>query len=480
MYRPIELRQLTLSFPHKTCFEDFNASVPYGSKIAVIGDNGSGKSALIKKLAAEASPVEGDVLLPDGMVTASVPQTVLDFPGLSGGQRFNKKLSEALALRPDLLLLDEPTNHLDLYNRRSLMKMLERFPGTLIVVSHDVELLRKHADRLWHIDNGRIHEFSGNFDDYMAKHASVRAQLEEEKENLNKEKRRLHENMMKEQQRAAKSRQAGELNRVRGKWAPIVAGGKERQAQRTAGKKKADIGARKDALNAQLGELFLPDILTPTFSLDAADVSSAPLFVSGGRAGYPGRAVLTEINLALAPGGRAALVGANASGKTTFLRAVLGDPAVEISGSWERPPRERIGYLDQHYNGPAPQDTVIGYLQSVAPGRTHAELRKHLNDFLFRKNEEVNAPVGVLSGGERARLALAAIACRVPKLLVLDEITNNLDLRTKNHVAQVLRAYPGAFLIVSHEPDFLKEINITDVYVAENGRLGKARADLNF
>lgn len=475
MFRPIELRQLTLSFAHKVCFEDFSVSVPYGSKIAVIGDNGSGKSALIKKLAGEASPVEGDVLLPDGMAVGYVPQTVLDFAGLSGGQRFNKKLSEALALRPDILLLDEPTNHLDIYNRRSLMNMLERFAGTLIVVSHDAELLRKHTDALWHIDNGQIHVFSGSFDDYMARHASARTRLEEEKEHLTREKRRLHENRMKEQQRAAKSRRQGEVSRERGKWAPIVAGGKERQAQRTAGKKGADLGTRTDTVNARLGELFVPEILTPTFVLDGADDSRAPLFVSGGSAGYPGRAVLKEINLAIPPAGRAALVGANASGKTTFLRAVLGDPEVEIAGSWERPSREHIGYLDQHYNGPAPQETVIGYLQSVAPERTPAQLRKHLNDFLFRKNEEVNARVGILSGGERARLALAAIACRVPRLLVLDEITNNLDLRTKNHVAQVLRAYPGAFLIVSHEPDFLKEIHVTDIYAVETGRLSRRR-----
>lgn len=145
MFPPIELSRLTLSFPHKMCFEDFSASVPYGSKIAVIGDNSSGKSALMRKLAREKdSPVEGRVLLPDGITAGYVAQTVLDFPGLSGGQRFNKKLSEVLSAQPNLLLLDEPTNHLDIYNRRSLMNMLERFAGTLIVVSHDAGLFERN------------------------------------------------------------------------------------------------------------------------------------------------------------------------------------------------------------------------------------------------------------------------------------------------------------------------------------------------
>ncbi len=480
MFPPIRLINLSLCLPHKTCFEDFCAVVAYGSKIALIGDNGTGKSSLIKKLAGLDSPVEGRVEIPADVTAAYVPQTVTDFPHLSGGQRFNKKLSEALSLRPDVLLLDEPTNHLDIYNRRALMNMLGRFKGTLIVASHDEELLSLHTDRLWHIDGGAVRVFSGGYADYWREHAAARAALEAEKSGLLREQKRRHEQLMKEQQRAAKSRAQGELNRKRGKWAPIAAGGKERLAQYTAGRKSADISSRREELNSRLDGLFVPEILTPSFTLSAAASSGAALLVSGGGAGYAGRPVLTEINLVLEAGARAAVTGTNGSGKSTFLRAVLGEPQVEISGVWDRPAPKDVGYLDQHYSGPLPGDTVLDYVGRAAPGWTHERLRRHLNAFLFRKNEEVNASVAVLSGGERARLALAAVACRVPRLLVLDEITNNLDLRAKEHVAQVLKDYPGAFLIVSHEPEFLKQIGVTEVYAIRAGRLGKARPEEGF
>ncbi|WP_371254323.1 ATP-binding cassette domain-containing protein [Orientia tsutsugamushi] len=115
-------------------------------------------------------------------------------------------------------------------------------------------------------------------------------------------------------------------------------------------------------------------------------------------------------------------------------------------------------------------------MADLVPSWSHAEIRRHLNDFLFRKNEEVNAPVSILSGGEKARLSLAQIAAKTPKLLILDEITNNLDLETKEHVVQALKAYPGAMIIISHEANFLEEIcvnsyfKITDCYVSFSAR----------
>jgi len=110
-----------------------------------------------------------------------------------------------------------------------------------------------------------------------------------------------------------------------------------------------------------------------------------------------------------------------------------------------------------------PDKTVLETISDLVPAWSHAEIRRHLNDFLFRKNEEVNALVSTLSGGEKARLSLAQIAAKTPKLLILDEITNNLDLETKEHVIQVLKYYPGAMIVISHEADFLEEIGISEL-----------------
>ena len=115
---------------------------------------------------------------------------------------------------------------------------------------------------------------------------------------------------------------------------------------------------------------------------------------------------------------------------------------------------------------------MLETIADLVPHLPHTEIRRHLNDFLFRKNEEVNALVSTLSGGEKARLSLAQIAAKTPKLLILDEITNNLDLETKEHVMQVLKAYPGAMIIISHDADFLEEIGISEVVNVRKFNLG--------
>ena len=150
-----------------------------------------------------------------------------------------------------------------------------------------------------------------------------------------------------------------------------------------------------------------------------------------------------------------AIRGDNGSGKTTLIKAILNDPSVLKSGDWHVPNREDIGYLDQHYGTLDPHKTVTETIHGLVPTWAHGEIRKHLNDFLFRKNEEVNAFVKTLSGGEKVRLSLAQIAAKTPRLLVLDEITNNLDLETRDHVIQVLKEYPGAMLVICPAPQKL-------------------------
>ena len=142
IHKPIQIKNLQLSFPHKTCFDDFSVQVPYGSRIAIIGRNGCGKTTLLKILLGMVEPTSGDIGCADDAVFGFVPQIIEDFDALSGGQRLNTAVTQALNLEPNILLLDEPTNHLDRYNRKSLMRMLQSYPGTLIVVSHDTELLR--------------------------------------------------------------------------------------------------------------------------------------------------------------------------------------------------------------------------------------------------------------------------------------------------------------------------------------------------
>ena len=193
--------------------------------------------------------------------------------------------------------------------------------------------------------------------------------------------------------------------------------------------------------------------------------------ISGASVGYfEGQLSLSGISLSLQSGERMAITGDNGSGKSTLIKAILDDESIYKTGDWHAIKREDIGYLDQHYSTLHPDKTVLETIADLVPHLPHTEIRRHLNDFLFRKNEEVNTLVSTLSGGEKARLSLAQIAAKTPKLLILDEITNNLDLETKEHVAQVLKAYPGAIIVISHEADFLEEIGINEVIDVEKFR----------
>src|ERR1700722_3799613 len=270
-HKPIDCHTIGLSFPQKVCFDDFTTQIHYGSRVAIMGQNGSGKSTLLKMLQGLVEPSHGEIHVPKGITFGYVPQVIEEFESLSGGQRLNEALTQALALDPSGLLLDEPTNHLDVRNRRSLMRMLKNYPGTLIIVSHDVEVLRSCVDTLWHIENGKVHIFSRSYDDYVREIAIKRASLKEEYARLDRQKKDTHQALMKEQTRAKNSRERGEKHIKQKKWPTIVSDAKARRAVETAGRKKRAISQTKQDLQDRLSELRLPEIIKPKFSLSGSE-----------------------------------------------------------------------------------------------------------------------------------------------------------------------------------------------------------------
>ena len=461
----ININSISLSFPHKTCFEDFSALIYHGSHIGIIGSNGSGKSTLLKFLNQEIIPETGQVeyLYPTNI--AYIPQIIEVLDDLSGGEKFMKNFFDALSSYPDILLLDEPTNHLDIENRKILLQQLEKYHGTVIFVSHDMHLLNNFAEIIWHIDNENIHIFSGNYNDYMREISLKRTSIESKLSILSRKKKEQHNLLMKEQLRAKKSKNYGEKKRKEGSWPPIIANAKKVQAQVTTASKKKEIIDRKDDLLQQIDDLRLPEILRPKFHLQSADIQDKLIVqISGSKISYGNNIILNDLYLSLYGSEKLALIGKNGSGKTTIVKALMRNPSINIEGNLYAPDIAKIGYLDQHYRNIDYNLTVIENLEIIVPNWDMSEKRKHLNNFLFRKNEEVNANVENLSGGERARLSLSLIASKVPDLLILDEITNNLDLSTLTHVIDILKGYPGALIIISHDKEFLNQIEIDRYY----------------
>jgi ATPase subunit of ABC transporter with duplicated ATPase domains len=152
-HKPIKFNHINFVLPHKACFTDFSETILYGQRIAIVGKNGSGKSTLLKMLLGLIEPSSGEIMMPQDVRVGYVPQLPENHPSQSGGEQFNQALTKALAPTPNLLILDEPTNHLDRKNRLSLLRMLKAFPHTLIVCSHDVEVLKGSFDKIFFFDD---------------------------------------------------------------------------------------------------------------------------------------------------------------------------------------------------------------------------------------------------------------------------------------------------------------------------------------
>ena len=249
---------------------------------------------------------------------------------------------------------------------------------------------------------------------------------------------------------------------------------KAHRASQTTGKKKAAISKQKQELVDKLSEIKIPEVILPKFSIPSDYFSNANVFsISDASIGYTEgeQHILKSVNLSLSAKERIATRGKNASGKSTLLRALCSHPSIARTGNWHLPQPNNIGYLAQHYRNLNNELTVIEQISEVRSDWRENDVRRHLSSFLFRKNEEVTNTIENLSGGERVRLSLCLIAARPPRLLILDEITNNLDIETKEHVIQVLREFPGNMVVVSHEDDFLNKIGIDHLYQIRNGTL---------
>ena len=452
LYSMLQLDNLSMILDHKVLFEHFSVTIPYGSRIAIIGHNGCGKSTMLKTIQDH---------IPVGLSFGYIPQNITEYPELSGGQRFQKKLKEVLHMKPDILFLDEPTNHLDIANQKTLMRSLNAFLGTMIVVSHDRQWLDDDFfETFWHMSNGRVHIFSGKHSEYSKQQDKARENFANDELELSLQKKKVNTQLSQEQMR---------INRSKGDKKATQRWGDGKTAmdrmKDAADELEEQIYEKRQGLSEERAHLNIQKEIQYTFNIAPEDLNDqAIVTVRNGSVGYGDIVLLKKLNLTLRHGDRLAIVGHNGSGKTTLLKAIVENPTVLRTGKWIAPTQDRIGYLDQHYGLLNLDQTVLKNLRNVVPNWEFDTLRRHLACFLFRKNEEVDCLAGTLSGGEKVRLSLALISAKPPKLLIVDEITNNLDLQTRAHIIQILQKYPGAMIAVSHDEDFLKQIHVTETF----------------
>ncbi|MFI0416684.1 ABC-F family ATP-binding cassette domain-containing protein [Spongiactinospora sp. 9N601] len=379
---------------------------------------------------------------------------------LSGGETVMVGLAAQFLRRPDVLLLDEPTNNLDLDARRRLYAAVTSWPGVMVIVSHDRELLDL-VDRVADLADGEVRIYGGNLSAYEEVLAAEREAAERmvrvAEADVRRQQRELIEARTKLDRRARYGKKMSENKRE----PKIVMGERKRQAQVSAGKHRNTHIERLDDARRRLTEAeeSVRDTAEIRIDLPGTEVPAGRTVLTLGIAGAR--------ELVVRGPERIALLGPNGAGKTTLLRTVAGEIAPGAAGRGV--PVETVStgvagvrYLPQRLDLLDDSLSVLGNVRRFAPAATDNAIRARLARFLFR-GDRADQVAGTLSGGERFRAVLAALLCAEPppQLLLLDEPTNNLDLASVRRLVESLAAYRGALVAASHDLAFLGEIGIT-------------------
>jgi ATP-binding cassette subfamily F protein 3 len=368
----------------------------------------------------------------------------------SGGWRMRLNLARALMHRADLLLLDEPTNHLDLEAIIWLEQYLARYPGSILLVSHDREFLNACVNRIAHVHDRTIDCYTGDYDDFERARAEKIAQQNQAFNKQQEKIAHLEDFVRRFRAQATKARQAQSrikaLDRITRIAAVHVTDG-HFELEIEAPERSPDLLMRAEKMGFAYGDNSpLPNPLPQTG--EGANVSLRE---------SRGKVLFGNVELVLRSGARIALLGPNGAGKSTLIKLLVGE-LQPTSGTLEITPDIRIGYFAQHQLENLDSNaTPLQHMERIAPKETTLALRSFLGRFGLAGDSE-DRPVASFSGGEKSRLALALLAWQKPHLLLLDEPTNHLDLDMRDALTIALEEYTGAVVIVSHDRSLIRAV----------------------
>ncbi|MGY4396473.1 ATP-binding cassette subfamily F protein 3 [Sphingomonas sp. UYAg733] len=500
----LNINGITVRLGGRTILDRATAALPPKSRVGLIGRNGAGKSTLMKVMIGQLEPDDGEIEMPRktriGYIAQEAPSgvttpieavlaadteraallaesetcedadrlgevyerlmaidaytadaraaTILVGLGFdeemqnrpldsySGGWKMRVALASLLFSEPDLLLLDEPSNHLDLEATLWLESFLKSYPAMMVVISHERDLLNNVVDTILHLEGGKVTMYTGGYDSFERQRAERIAQLAAAKASQDAQRAKLQDYVARNSARASTAKQAQSRAKMLAKMQPIAS---------------------------------LAEDPTLTFDFPSPDELKPPLVtLDMASVGYTeDKPILRRLNLRLDPDDRIALLGRNGNGKTTLAR-LLAAQLAPMEGGMTASGKMRVGYFTQYQveelDG---DDTPLEHMTRMMGGKTPAAVRAQLGRFGF-SGQKATTKVGKLSGGERARLALALITREAPHMLILDEPTNHLDVDAREALVQALNAYEGAVVVVSHDRHMI-ELTADRLVLVDNG-----------
>ena len=371
----------------------------------------------------------------------SLPDRILDQPlsTLSGGQRRRIELARILFSGADTMLLDEPTNHLDTDSVVWLREFLKNFSGGLIVISHDVELVEDTVNKVFYLDANRqqIDQYNMGWKHYLRQREADEERRKKERVNAEKKATVLQLQAAKFGAKASKAAAAHQMV------------------------------ARAEKLLAGLDDVRVNDRVAKLRFPDPAPCGRTPLLGHNLSKSYGSLEIFTAVDLAIDRGSKVVVLGLNGAGKTTLLRILAGVDAPD-TGLIEAGHGLRVGYYAQEHETIDVKRSVLQNMVSASPNITETEARRVLGSFLFTGDDSAK-PAGVLSGGEKTRLALAMIVVSGANVLLLDEPTNNLDPASREEILGALAGYAGAVVLVSHDEGAVEALNPERVLILPDG-----------
>ena len=427
----LNISNLSKSYVGQSVLKEVSFHLEENEKAAIVGINGSGKTTLLRCILGIEEADEGGIAFSKDKKMAYLAQQHADmeqedeeYESLSGGQKTKKRLEEILMEKPDLLILDEPTNHLDIASIQWLEKVLKRYDGAVLLVSHDRYFLDKIVTKVIDLERGKARMYQGNYTEYVEK-----------------------KKMIREAERKAYENQQAEIKHQEAVIEKLKQFNREKSIKRAESREKllskVERLEQPEDLQNEMRLLFMPREASGNDVLIAKELGKS----------FDEKRLFSHGTFSIQRGEHVAVIGDNGTGKTTLLKILNGLIQAD-EGEFRLGSKVKIAYYDQEHAVLHMEKTLFDEIQDTYPDMNNTRVRNVLAAFLFT-GDDVYKRVGDLSGGERGRVSLAKLMLSDANFLILDEPTNHLDIQGKEVLEEAIRNYEGTVLYVSHDRYFI-------------------------